>query len=186
MSREKRRQHFGRIRPTWEPKRQQPSSRWSAESFLGGAVVGGALAYLLDPAHGRRRRRLLADRSAGMARRSSREATRTMRIAAGRAQGRTRGLIHRLRPRDAEPVDDVELVHKVESLVFRDPKLPKGQVSINAEQGEVFLRGQVEQPELIRDLEEAVRKVPGVRRVENLLHLPGTATPKSRPGRLAR
>ena len=47
----------------------------------------------------------------------------------------------------------------------------------------MFLRGQVDRPELIHDLEEAVRKVPGVRGVENLLHLPGTPAPTSHAGR---
>jgi osmotically-inducible protein OsmY len=80
----------------------------------------------------------------------------------------------------------VTLVDRVESIVFRDPRFPKGQISINAEQGEVFLRGQVARPELIQDLEEAVRKVPGVRGVENLLHLPGTPAPTSHAVRRAR
>lgn len=52
------------------------------------------------------------------------------------------------------------LAHKVESVVFRDPKFPKGQISINAEEGEVFLRGQVDRRELIHDLEEAVPRSP--------------------------
>jgi osmotically-inducible protein OsmY len=82
-----------------------------------------------------------------------------------------------LRPAAKEPPDDVTLTHKVESVVFRDPKFPKGQININAEEGEVFLRGQVDRPELIQELEEAVRDVPGVRSVENLLHLPGTPAP---------
>jgi osmotically-inducible protein OsmY len=82
-----------------------------------------------------------------------------------------------------ESQDDVTLAHKVESIVFRDSRFPKGQISINAEQGEVSLRGEIDRPELIRDLVEAVRKVPGVRSVENLLHLPGTPAPASHSGR---
>ena len=85
-----------------------------------------------------------------------------------------RGRVHRLRPPAKELPDDVTLAHKVESVVFRDRKFPKGRVNINAEQGQVFLRGQLDRPELIHDLEEAVRKVPGVRVVENRLHLPAT------------
>ena len=44
---------------------------------------------------------------------------------------------------------------------------------MNAEEGIVILRGQVDSPELIRDLEKKTRKVHGVKDVENLLHLPG-------------
>jgi osmotically-inducible protein OsmY len=50
--------------------------------------------------------------------------------------------------------------------------VPKGQININAENGVVFLRGQVEDPELVEALEARVRKVRGVKDVENLLHTP--------------
>jgi hypothetical protein len=153
-----------------------------ARSFAVGAAVGGTLAYLLDRERGHRRRRLLVDRAAASARRTTRRGARAIRVARARAEGHTRGFLHWLRPPVEEAPDDVTLVHKVESVVFRDRRFPKGEVSINAEEGEVFLRGQVERPELIRDLEEAVRNVPGVRGVENLLHLPGTPAP-TRHGR---
>lgn len=80
--------------------------------------------------------------------------------------------------------DDAELAHKVESVVFRDDSLPKGNVSINAERGTVFLRGQVESPDLIVQLERAVRDVEGVGGVENLLHVPGTPAPHAEGGAL--
>jgi BON domain len=154
--------------------RPRPRSvRW----FLGGVAVGAALAYAFDPGQGHRRRRLLVERAATTARRSSRRGARATRVAVARSQGHARGFAHWLRPALKEPPDDVALAHKVESVVFRDPTFPKGQISINAEQGEVFLRGQVDRPELIHELEEAVRNVPGVRGVENLLHLPGTPAP---------
>jgi osmotically-inducible protein OsmY len=63
-------------------------------------------------------------------------------------------------------------VDKVESIVFRKHDLPKGQININAENGVVFLRGQVDRPELVETLEARVRKVQGVKGVENLLHTP--------------
>lgn len=64
---------------------------------------------------------------------------------------------------------------------FRDPHVPKGQISINAERGAVFLRGQVEGPELIDDLAASVRKIHGVSEVVDLLHLPGTEAPHASP-----
>ncbi len=64
------------------------------------------------------------------------------------------------------------LAHKIESILFRDRDVPKGQININAEEGVVFLRGQVDRPELVGELEARVRAVKGVRAVENLLHLP--------------
>jgi osmotically-inducible protein OsmY len=77
------------------------------------------------------------------------------------------------------PENDAVLVSKVESEVFGDPDIPKGGISINAENGIVVLRGQVEDPEQIRRLEQAVGKIDGVLGVENLLHLPGTPAPTS-------
>jgi osmotically-inducible protein OsmY len=48
-------------------------------------------------------------------------------------------------------------------------------LNINVErEGVVVLRGQVQRDEIIRDVEARVRRVAGVRDVENLMHLPGT------------
>ena len=63
--------------------------------------------------------------------------------------------------------------------MFRDPDIPKGRININAEGGVIVLRGELERPEQINAVEAAVRRVAGVRDVENLLHLPGTPAQKS-------
>jgi osmotically-inducible protein OsmY len=55
--------------------------------------------------------------------------------------------------------------------------VPKGQINVNAENGKVVLRGEVSQPELIKDLEERARSVQGVQEVENLLRTPGAEAP---------
>jgi len=81
-------------------------------------------------------------------------------------------------------LDDTELAHKVQSIVFRDESLPKGRVSINAENGKIFLRGQVDTPDTIVRIEKAARGVEGVETVENLLHLPGTPAPHPKGGAL--
>jgi osmotically-inducible protein OsmY len=73
--------------------------------------------------------------------------------------------------------DDQTLVDRVESEIFRDRQEVKGQVNINAEEGVVVLRGQLDSQDLIDDLVEAVREVDGVRNVESLLHLPGEEAP---------
>jgi osmotically-inducible protein OsmY len=65
----------------------------------------------------------------------------------------------------------------VETVLFRDRDVPKGQINVNAENGVVFLRGQVERRELVDDLGARVRKVRGVRGVTNLLHVPGSPPP---------
>jgi hypothetical protein len=80
-------------------------------------------------------------------------------------------------PRGRGSVDDVTLARQVESELFREENAPKGQISVNAANGVVQLRGEVEQPELIDELVQRARSVQGVREVENLLHLPGQAAP---------
>jgi osmotically-inducible protein OsmY len=76
-----------------------------------------------------------------------------------------------------EPADqrlnDPALVQKVESEVFRDDAIPKGSISVNAEYGVVYFRGEVPSREVIDQLTERARSVDGVRAVENLTHLPG-------------
>jgi osmotically-inducible protein OsmY len=80
-------------------------------------------------------------------------------------------------PRGRGSVDDVTLARQVESELFREESAPKGQISVNAANGVVQLRGEVEQPELIDELVQRARSVQGVREVENLLHLPGQEAP---------
>ena len=161
--------------------------KWRREAgpFAIGAAVGAALAFLMDPERGRHRRRLVRERSAGGARHAARRCARRCRATVLRAWGHTKGLVHRMRPRRQEPLDDVELAHKVESVLFRNPGIPKGEISINAENGAVFLRGQLERAELIDDVADAVRRIPGVGEVVNLLHVPGTKAPHApAPARL--
>jgi osmotically-inducible protein OsmY len=80
-------------------------------------------------------------------------------------------------PHGRASVDDVTLARQVESELFREERAPKGQISVNAANGIVQLRGEVEQPELIDELVQRARSVQGVREVESLLHLPGEEAP---------
>ena len=138
--------------------------------YLSAAMGGAALAYFLDPQNGRRRRHQTRDQLLSLARQGTRRARKLVHHASSDAAGQARRAAHALRkPEDVE-LDDATLVDKVESIVFRKHDLPKGQININAENGVVFLRGQVEDTELVETLEERVRKVRGVKDVENLLH----------------
>jgi hypothetical protein len=73
----------------------------------------------------------------------------------------------------AQPTDDADLAQKVRSEVFEAVDVPRSGINVNAERGVVVLRGQVETEQEIDALEEAVRRVSGVRDVDNRLHLPG-------------
>ena len=56
----------------------------------------------------------------------------------------------------------------------------KGSVVVNARDGVVELRGEVERPEDVTALGAATEKVAGVKGVNNLLHTPGSE-PKPSP-----
>jgi osmotically-inducible protein OsmY len=138
--------------------------------------LGAALTYFFDPEQGRRRRATTRDRIAAMFRRTARRGERLGRAASAEAYGVAQKVKHLEEEPKPQP-DDVTLARKVETEIFRDADVPKGQINVNAENGKIVLRGEVGQPEMIRDLEERARKVQGVHEVENLLHLPGTEAP---------
>jgi osmotically-inducible protein OsmY len=140
------------------------------------AAVGAAIAYFFDPTSGRRRRAIARDRGGALVRQSGRRLTRLQRHAQAEAYGTAQKIQHRAEEPGPRP-DDATLAQKVQSEIFRDPAVPKGQINVNAENGTVFLRGEVESSDLIRDLEERTRKVQGVEEVENLLHVTGTPAP---------
>jgi osmotically-inducible protein OsmY len=138
--------------------------------------LGAALTYFFDPEQGRRRRAMARDRVAALLRRTARRGERLGRAASAEAYGVAQKVKHLEEEPKPQP-DDVTLARKVETEIFRDADVPKGQINVNAENGKIVLRGEVGQPEMIRDLEERARNVQGVQEVENLLHLPGTEAP---------
>lgn len=144
--------------------------------LLGFGAAIAALTYFFDPQNGARRRNVARDRFLAFFRQGSRKAERAGRAVAAEAYGLTQKATH-LREQEKPQPDDVTLARKVETEIFRDAGVPKGQININAEDGVVYLRGEVERPEIIEDLADRARKVQGVRAVENLLHVPGTPAP---------
>jgi osmotically-inducible protein OsmY len=76
-----------------------------------------------------------------------------------------------------ERLNDPALARKVESEIFRDSEVPKGDISVNAEYGVIYLRGQVSDSQAAEELVARARAVDGVRGVENLTHLPTETAP---------
>jgi osmotically-inducible protein OsmY len=146
-----------------------------------GAVTGALAEYLLDPAAGRARRARLRERSVATARRSVRRVERTTGQKVTYLRGRARGVAHHLTLPHPVP-DDRTLADKVRSEVLGDRRFGRHGLNVDAVDGVVTLRGQLEDSDTIRDLVAAVAKVHGVRRVENLLHTPDTTAPNLRPG----
>ena len=143
-----------------------------------GAAMGAALAYFFDPETGNRRRSMTRDRVLAFFRRTGRQAGRAGQAARSQAYGMTQKAAH-LKERPNEQPDDATLTAKVETELFRDPEVPKGDINVNAENGVIYLRGQVEDESLIAALGKSAKKIQGVRDVENLLHTPGTPAPSA-------
>jgi hypothetical protein len=76
-----------------------------------------------------------------------------------------------------KPIGDPAIARKVESAIFRDEDVPKGDINVNVVDGVAYLRGEAKSPEMINALEEQAKAVTEVVGVENLLHLPGTPAP---------
>jgi hypothetical protein len=150
-----------------------------AAAAAGGLALGALLEYFLDPRTGRRRRHIARDRALSQLRRGERRAAVRARRAESHAVGVVRRTIN-ARRRQAEPFDDLTLAQKVESQLHRRAGIPKGQVSVNAEDGVVFLRGVLEHQDDIERVADAAWRIAGVRAVENLIHAIGTPAPASR------
>jgi osmotically-inducible protein OsmY len=150
--------------------------RWTERGvLLTTGAAAGAVASRLD----RRRRHEARDRAASSLHHATDQAAKTARYAAGVAKGAAHEVTAPLRHAGRE-FDDVTLTRKVETEIFRPPDAPKDKVSVNAVDGVVELRGEVDHG-TAEKLVHAARGVEGVRDVVNLLHPPGTPAPHSAP-----
>lgn len=141
--------------------------------YLIAGAIGLAAMYFLDPDRGKRRRAMVRDRTLGTVRRAGAVSERLQHRVVSDAYGVSQKVSHAGLTQD-EPPNDATLAQKVMTELFRDQRIPKGSINVNSENGVVQLRGQVEHPEEILEIEGRVRRVAGVLDVENLLHLPGT------------
>src|SRR5436305_4471069 len=139
--------------------------------FALAGAIGAALAYFFDPDNGRRRRKILSDKAGKYVRQTGQQAQGV----GAQAQWLKEKASHRTEQEKPQP-DDVTLARKVETEIFRDAEVPKGQINVNAEDGVVYLRGEVE-PDMAQELAAKAGKVQGVLGVENLLHAPGEEAP---------
>jgi len=168
-----------------EPQRASRSAG-ALKLAAGAAAFAGAgalLMYYLDPVAGRRRRALVRDRAAHVKNVFTRSLPRRIEQRGRFMAGVARGIRH-----DAAGIivhdgqhaaieDDETLVARVRSEVLRRRGIKAGEIHLDAYEGCVTLRGQLQHMDDIRRLIEDTRHVDGVRQVRSYLHLPGTLAP---------
>jgi osmotically-inducible protein OsmY len=140
-----------------------------------GAVIGAALAYLLDPDSGRGRRARLRDQTMSEVRKARERGQAKRRYMSNAARGRMSELVSP-GPDNRDP-DDATLVDRIRSQVFGSPDLPDDRIALTVVDGVAELRGELDAPEEVHRLVERVAAVPGVRSVRNLLRVHGEAPP---------
>jgi osmotically-inducible protein OsmY len=155
---------------------RRPAPTVSTGAAAAAGVAGGAAgAYFLDPQQGKRRRHVAFDRLRALLRRGKAEGERKARYAAGVAKGAAAEASGAGDGADSLP--DADLANKVRSEIFRDKDAPKGDVIVNAENGVIYLRGEVDSAEEREHLEASAGEIKGVKDIVNLLHLPGEEAP---------
>lgn len=147
-----------------------------------GVALGAFVMFYLDPHQGRRRRALVRDKLAHFGNLFTKKVPHTVerrvRFFEGVAQGVAHDVAELVGGGGADPdLDDDKLVARVRAQVLRNRDLRPGEIHIDAYEGCVTLRGQLEHPEEIRHLIDESSHVEGVREVRSYLHLPGTPAP---------
>jgi osmotically-inducible protein OsmY len=140
--------------------------------YLAVLLIGALSAFYLDPDRGAYRRNVTRDRLGGMARRNANQIERATRRVSADVYGAKQKITNL--DQDEPPANDSALAQKVMSELFRDADVPKGDINVNVADGVVYLRGQVERPDQIKDIEKKVSRIGGVVAVENMLHLADT------------
>ncbi len=134
-------------------------------------ATGAFVAFITDPQRGRARRAQLVDQGAATVRQAAREAERAVHMLTSTAEGKLEALTQG--GSRVAPTDDVTLRDRAESILFRDPKVPKGAINISAERGTIVLRGEVPNERMRSKLGREAEEIDGAWSVRNLLHLPG-------------
>ena len=133
---------------------------------LGTLAAGVGLVYLFDPNAGRRRRALLRDQLTSGLRHWQIALDKTLRDTRQRAQGFAAEMRGALQPRE---VSDNVLTERVRSKMGRYVSHPSA-IHVDAREGNVALTGPILDDE-VEPFVAAIRRLPGVRSVENALEV---------------
>src|SRR5918992_2515501 len=129
--------------------------------LLLGLGVGALVQYLRDPQLGRTRRVRLKDQASARVRRPLRRAGARYRKRSKFAHDRATGLVHEVtrRGRQRVPEGDQTLVDKVRSEALGGEEWRPCTINVDAVDGVVTLRGQLDRQEQIDAAERAVRQI---------------------------
>ena len=162
-------------------------------------LAGAAIAYLLDPISGSARRNRLRERiSTRIPRRATTEGelgplpenmvpSQAARIADRPEEGPMTDVADAADEgsRDtSEPMDDATIARRIRMKVDERPDLETGSLVIDVVRGVAYLRGKLNDRRKLDEIVDLTSAVPGVRRVQSLLHLPESQTierPATRP-----
>jgi osmotically-inducible protein OsmY len=150
--------------------------------LIAGTLAGAIFAYLFDPQQGKARRATLLQWSTARVRQAGRSVGQFSRYSSSTAAAFPQRMVS-LRSGQTRSDDDLTLRDRIESEIFRDPEVPKGEINFDVNSGIVTIRGAVDNAFSIATIEKAVFKVPGVSGVENLLHVSGTPAPNKAEAR---
>lgn len=142
--------------------------------FWLGFAAGAAAMFVFDPTADEGRRTLVRNHARRVLHRGRKHLARIARHAWSEGEGAGMRLVHR-HPRS--PVDDLALLDRVQSEIYRDPGVPKGAFNVEVVRGEVVLRGQLADRPAIDKVLSSVSAVAGVESVRSLLHVAGTPAP---------
>lgn len=164
-------------RTTRRAQRQGTTSSGFLGGLLLGLALGAAAMFILDPRMGRRRRALVRDQVVHLANSTGELFSETIPQKANYVSGFAEGARHKAmaavgREPQSYPDDSQFITDRVKSIVFRDPRIPQGQINVNTVDQVVYLHGHVEDEKLVKEIEERVRHVEGVRDVVNVINRP--------------
>jgi len=142
---------------------------------FGIAFTAGWLSeYYLDVDRGYARRVELRQQTRKTYRLGMHRLARLLRHSSSEAAGAVERVIH---TNPGPPADDLTLLDRVKSEVFKHHDIPKGALTLDAAGGVVTVHGQVPDADEMIAIVDAIHRVPGVVAVRNLLHRPGTVAP---------
>jgi osmotically-inducible protein OsmY len=135
--------------------------------------LGAAAAYFLDPEKGPQRRQMARSRAQSLMQQGSSQAQEMGRQAGISQPSDVIRKVGGGKPSVAES-DYATLSEKVKTELFSDHEV-KGQINVDAEEGVIYLRGELPTQAKIDEVIKKTRLVEGVKDVRNHIHTPSGA-----------